>query len=171
MRKNEVLFRERQRFTQWWLLLFLAAMNGLMVYIVLYQIVGGRPWGDKPMSDTGLLILAGAILLSSLAIFLFRLDTRIDRDGVFVKFIPFHRGFRHFSWDDLRKCYVRRYSPIREFGGWGWRLSVSGSGKAYNVSGNMGLQLEFTNGKKLLIGTRRPEELKDALTKLGTLRE
>jgi len=39
--------------------------------------------------------------------------------------------------------------------------------EAYNVSGNKGIQLVFTNGRKLLIGTKRPEEVKEILEKLG----
>jgi hypothetical protein len=65
------------------------------------------------------------------------------------------------------KCYVRKYKPLAEFGGWGLRFGVSG--KAYNISGNKGLQLELTNNKKLLIGTQKPEELSEALNKIGKL--
>ena len=52
---------------------------------------------------------------------------------------------------------MRKYSPLREFGGWGYR--VGPGGKAFNMQGNMGLQLEMMGGEKLLIGTRKPEEL------------
>jgi hypothetical protein len=38
---------------------------------------------------------------------------------------------------------------------------------AYNVSGNRGLQLELTNGKKILLGTQRPEEIAQALIHLN----
>jgi len=37
-------------------------------------------------------------------------------------------------------------------------------GKAYNVSGNRGVQLEFTDGKCLLIGSQKPEQLDSAIT-------
>ena len=37
-------------------------------------------------------------------------------------------------------------------------------GKAYNVSGNRGVQLGLSNGKQLMIGTQRPEELAEALS-------
>ncbi|MBX2959059.1 MAG: hypothetical protein KF732_03800 [Flavobacteriales bacterium] len=65
--------------------------------------------------------------------------------------------------------YVRQYSPLTEYGGWGIRLGLFGKGTAYNVSGNKGLQLEFTNNKKLLIGTNKPNELTETLTKIGKL--
>jgi len=40
------------------------------------------------------------------------------------------------------------------------------AGVAYNISGNMGLQLELKNGKKILLGTRKPTELEDVLKKV-----
>jgi len=62
---------------------------------------------------------------------------------------------------------VRKYSPIGEYGGWGYRVAGKRSGVAYNISGNMGIQIELKNGKKILLGTRKPEEAKEALRKSG----
>ena len=70
----------------------------------------------------------------------------------------------------ISKVYVRKYSPLADYGGWGLRFSMSGQGKAYNVSGNVGLQLEFSNGKKLLIGTRKPDELSSVLNEMGQMK-
>jgi TATA-box binding protein (TBP) (component of TFIID and TFIIIB) len=49
------------------------------------------------------------------------------------------------------------------------RYSVN-HGKAYNVSGNQGVQLFFTNGKKLLIGTQKPEEITAILKQINQLK-
>lgn len=46
------------------------------------------------------------------------------------------------------------------------RYSFRGKGRAFNVSGNIGLQLEFINGEKLLIGTQNPEKLRNVLEDL-----
>ena len=56
------------------------------------------------------------------------------------------------------------YSPIRDCGGWGVRHYKSG--KAYNVSGNRGVVLEFLDGRPILIGSQRPEELAKAIASL-----
>jgi len=58
------------------------------------------------------------------------------------------------------------YYPISEFGGWGLRGGFffnKGKEKAVNVSGDIGIQLIFKNGKKLLIGTQKKEEAKRVL--------
>ena len=52
---------------------------------------------------------------------------------------------------------ARVYRPIREYGGWGIRYGKNG--KAYNISGDRGVQLELQNSKPLLIGSQRADEL------------
>ena len=168
---SEILFAERQRFKQWWLWLILFGVNGLLLFAVFKQVIGGQEFGDKPMSDTGLLIATGLTILLTLLFANFRLDTQIKRDGIYVRFFPFHIKFKHYSWDTLTKSYVRQYSAITEYGGWGLRLGLFGKGKAYNVSGDEGLQLEFKTNKKLLIGTHKAEELNETLNKIGQLKQ
>ncbi len=61
----------------------------------------------------------------------------------------------------MRECYARRYSPLREYGGWGIRYGWSGW--AYNLRGHEGVQLVFQNGGKLLLGSQQPQELEAAI--------
>lgn len=163
---SSILFKEKQRFRQWWIFLILIGVDGLFLFGVFTQVMGGQPFGDKPMSDTGLLTITGFLLLLTLLFISFRLDTIIREDGIYVRFFPFHLKFKYFPWENLAKTYVRSYSPIAEYGGWGLRLGIFGKGRAYNVSGSKGLQLEFSDGKRLLIGTRKPDELKKALDRI-----
>jgi hypothetical protein len=50
------------------------------------------------------------------------------------------------------------------------RYGLSAKGKAYNVSGNQGIQLVFKDGNSLLIGTQKPNEASAALQKAGFLK-
>ena len=168
---TETLFFEKQRFNQWWVWLSLVLLNGLFLAGVYTQVLKGQQFGDKPMSNTGLLIAAGISLLCTLLFYIFRLETRIKRDGIYVRFFPIQLAFKHFKFDDINKLYVRQYRPVSEYGGWGLRVGFSGVGKAYNTSGNKGLQIEFKDHRKLLIGTNRPEELKNVINALGQLKE
>jgi|SRR3954447_2251190 hypothetical protein len=115
--------------------------------------------------------MAGLTILLTILFINFRLETQIKKDGVYVRFFPFHLSFRHYNWDKVSKSFVRQYNPIGEYGGWGLRLGLFGKGKALSVSGDKGLQLEFTDNKKLLIGTNKPEELTEALKKIGQLKQ
>lgn len=156
---SPLLFSEKQRFSQWWIWLLLIAANVLFLVGVYLQVALGRPFGDKPMSNLWLLIIGGSFVVFTILFASIRLETQIREDGIYVRFFPFHLRFRYFSPDELERFYVRTYSPLTEYGGWGMRISLTGAGKAYNISGRKGLQLEFKNGKRLLIGTQKAEEL------------
>jgi len=147
------MFEETQRFRQWWLWGLLLVVSAFAVHDAFFGDLTGGYW-------------AVGIVSAVLALFLIiHLDTRVSSEGIFVKLFPIHLSFKHYSWDTVSKAEVRKYNPILEFGGWGYRWGFGG--KAFNISGNMGLQLEFTNGKKLLIGTQRPDELRSLLQRMG----
>jgi hypothetical protein len=44
-----------------------------------------------------------------------------------------------------------------------------GKNRAFNATGNIGLQLVFKDGKKLLIGTQKPAEIEAVLASLGKM--
>lgn len=95
------------------------------------------------------------VLLVSLGIFLLRLETVIDAKGVIARFHPFTFIKKQFKWNEIAKIYVREYAPIAEYGGWGVR--GLGKARAYNVSGNIGIQIVTNDRKNFLIGTNKPE--------------
>ncbi|MEO8819652.1 MAG: hypothetical protein ABI267_01560 [Ginsengibacter sp.] len=161
--ENEILFSETQRFKQWWLWILLIGSDIYTFYGSYKKIINAHTFGEKPPSIAELLISSWFIVLLTILFLIIRLDTQIKKDGVYVKFFPLHFRFRHYSWTQLSKCYVRKYSPMAEYGGWGLRRGFGG--RAYNISGNQGLQLEFKNKKKLLIGTQKPVELQEVLDK------
>jgi hypothetical protein len=65
----------------------------------------------------------------------------------------------------VSEYYARVYRPILEYGGWGIRCGFKGA-RAYNVSGNKGVQLILQNGKRLLIGSQKPDELVEAINSM-----
>ncbi|MFC0426704.1 hypothetical protein [Chryseobacterium scophthalmum] len=150
--ENKFEFSEKQRFTQWWLWLLLSAV---MIYTI-YNFIEDRQYFST-------LELAISILIPILVIILFlviRLETKIDEQGISVRFFPFQITFRYYPWRNIKKAYVRKYSPLTEYGGWGMRQGLFGKGKAYNVKGNQGLQIILNDEKKVLIGTQKQNELK-----------
>lgn len=162
-----IYFYEKQRFTQWWLWMILVAINGLFFYGLVQQLFFKIPFGDKPMSNSGLLItFAGSLILSYL-FFSIKLETTIAEDGIYVRFYPFLRKMRYYPWHEIDKYYVRQYKPISEYGGWGLR-GFTDRNMAFNVKGNHGLQLELKGAKRLLIGTQQSEHLKSVLSRLHT---
>jgi hypothetical protein len=166
---TEKIFTERQHFRQIWLWALLIGINGLFIYGLVSQVFFGQTFGDNPMSN-GQLIFAtvGVFLLTLLFVFL-RLDTAIQHDGIYYRYLPFQWKYKKITWDRISKVYVRQYNPLTEYGGWGLRIGLFGKGQAFNVSGNKGLQLVYDNGKKFLLGTQKPDDIKNILQQLGRL--
>ncbi|MDP3312222.1 hypothetical protein [Lutibacter sp.] len=103
------------------------------------------------------------IIVLSLVIFLFvllKLKTRIDEKGIYYKYFPFHLKYQFIAWNNISKISIRNYDAISEFGGWGIKFSFRKKrGKSFTTKGDVGLQLELKNGKKILIGTQKKEEI------------
>lgn len=165
MKTNGILFEETQKFRQLWFVLIMLGFNSLGLYGIISQLYFGLPFGNNPASDSGLIIIEIGILVFTFLLMNVKLETQIKKDGIYVKFIPFIFKFKHFEWSQLEKTYITKYKPIIDYGGWGWRIGAKG--KAYNISGNMGLQLVFMDNKKLLIGTQKPDEISQILNQLS----
>lgn len=164
---NKIRFSETQKFRQWWLWFILAGTKGVMGFFIVTQAMYGKPFGDSEWENVSLLIGFFLMLVISMLFFFLRLETKVSDEGVFVRFYPIQLKFRHYKWEDIDQIYLREYSPIAEYGGWGIRYSFGRNGKALNVSGRTGLQLVFKDGKKLLIGTNKAEDLTQILSVLG----
>jgi hypothetical protein len=138
---------------------------GFFGYAIFRQIVLGEPFGDRPMGDTTLVIVGGLyVLLGFVFLYMFfrgSLTTEVRPSGLFVRYFPFHTRFQQIPLDGIRSCEARTYRPIREYGGWGIRMGVGK--KAYNVSGNRGVELAYEAGRKLLIGSKKAEQLAAAI--------
>ena len=146
-------FIEIQQFRQGWLLaLVLVPCISALTYL------GFTVFRNWPMSGTNMLIY-GVSILALVLIPMFMLSikmvTEVKNDAIHIRFFPFKKEAIPFS--EIAKCDAIQYSPIKEYGGWGIRYGTKGM--AYNVSGDHGVQLELTNGKRLLIGSQQSEEL------------
>jgi hypothetical protein len=167
MSDNGVTFLEVQRFRQGWLQMSKVVIPLSLIipfgYGMIKQLVFGAPWGNKPMSDMALAIVGPFMIFLGIGLPLLlhkmKLLVEVREDGIYINFVPFSRQTIRF--EDIVGCEVRTYRPIREYGGWGVRYGRAG--KAYNVSGNRGVQLKLSSGKGLLIGSQRPEELAQAI--------
>jgi len=165
-----ILFYELQRIKRLWVWLIAILVNAFPVFGIYQQIIMELPFGTKPMSNIGLLIMAGFSIFFTLLLFSIRLVTLIKNDGVYARLYPFQTSMNFYNWESIKNLHIRKYKPIKEFQGWGLRYNFTGKGgKALTVSGNIGLQIEFNNGKRLLIGTQKPKQIEEVLTKLGKL--
>jgi hypothetical protein len=155
-----ILFSEQQRFRQPFVWVNFMIVGGLWLYSVTTVLQQGQS-----LADQGFLMLVGCVLLALFLLFFkATLHTEIRSEGIYIRFFPFHRKPRFYAFADMSKIYVRQYRPLVEYGGWG--LRGIGANRAYNVSGNQGLQIEFKNGHRLLIGSQQAEKLQSLLPQM-----
>ena len=143
-----VVFQEEQRFRQPWLCLLLIAealiVGGFMVQT------------NPPTTLTALVIvffISPFILFSRLTI-----CTEVNPGFVFIRFWPVKRTIPISA---IKSAEARTYSPMGEYLGWG--IKRGPGGKAYNVSGNRGVQLQLRSGERLLIGSQKAKDLAAAI--------
>jgi hypothetical protein len=163
-------FVEKQRFTQPWLWALILALAALVSYGGFRQLVEGVPWGSKPASDAVLVAIWLLAAIALPALFAFgHLRTEVRKDGIRVRFVPFHLRPRTWAWETIRRVEAREYSPLREFGGWGIRVGFRGW--AYNVKGNHGIEVTFRAGHRVLIGTQDPDGFMRAVEEASASRQ
>lgn len=156
------LYTETQRMRQPWIVAIvgLVAMFGWGAFV--QQIVRGKPIGDDPMPDWAMVLLTALIGVGLPAVLFFvRLKTEVYPDRIELDMRPLSR--RTFAAAEIAGAAARTYRPIREFGGWGIR--GLGANRAYNMSGDQGVQL-LVNGNHILIGSQRPQELEAAIASI-----
>jgi len=161
---NKILFKETQQFRQWWwIVLILASTVPIMVfsiYALYQQTINGIQVGDSPAPNGVLIFLPFFMVIMIWFSFAMKLEVWIDQDGIHYRFFPMIYKNKIISKEEIQRFEIRKYNPILEYGGWGTKGSfLSKKGKAFNVSGNIGLQLYLTNGKKVLFGTQRSQAI------------
>lgn len=159
------LFREAQRFRVWSFLVPVLIVMGVVWWQFVEQVMLDQPRGSDslPAWTAWILLILFGIGFPAFAAVV-RLVTEVRPGELTVRLIPFRT--KRVSIRDIKSAMVREYLARKEFGGWGIR--VGRNGRAYNASGNMGVQLTLTNEDRILIGSQRSEELLAAL-RLGGL--
>lgn len=166
---KKVLFKESQQFRQWWQIILMLLVTVTQIVLCAYTLwmhtVEGVSAGK---TSTPVLVLIGVIIAMSVIIwgfFAMKLELEIDSAGIHFRFFPVIRKIRLISREEIQRFEIRKYKPIIDYGGWGIKKRFKW-GKAYNVSGNIGLQLYLKNGRKVLFGTQRSQAITAAMNEM-----
>jgi len=148
------LFTEKQRFNQWWFWLLLVVSSATPI-IILY-----KEYTNDTVSSNNL----WALIIIFLAMILFavlRMKTVVTKENIRLIHFPF--VCKTINLSDIETMKVINYGFV---GGWGIRFWTS-YGTVYNVRGNKGLHIKLKNGKQLVIGTQKPQELEKVVPQLN----
>lgn len=167
---SKTLYVERQRYNQFWLWVVILGVASIFWIGFICQVLLGGALGSDPVSTFELIVLFVLIGLG-LPYFFYRmsLTTEVKPGEVRVRFWPFHLRPVKIPLHLVRDYELITYNPIADYGGWGIRWGFRG--KAYNMSGNEGVQLHFYNKKPMLIGSQRAQELYKAIGRAKEMRD
>jgi len=163
------IFSEEQHFTQPWLWLLIVLMT-VAVILPLGAVILNPGQTFSFRAGNGFSVLIGPVICMGIIILFAKLKliTSVNSQGIFVQVKSFHRQPIFFDFRDIKEYATRTYRPIIEYGGWGIKRGIGRL--AYNVSGKQGLQLVLTDGRKILIGTQKPEQLINAINSAGKIK-
>jgi hypothetical protein len=154
-------FREEQHFHQWWVWILIIVPAGLSWWPFIQRVVQEPVNGQDP--GPGWLVWFIWILIGLGLPLLFGLVTlivEVTGDEVRIRYRPFMR--RAIPLSDIAQAQARTYNAVTEYGGWGIK-GWSKAKMAYNVSGKRGVELTLTDGRSVMLGSRRADELAAAI--------
>jgi len=155
--QEKVIFKEVQKFTQWWLWLFLLLpvfFALLRISTLIYEnlVTNSGIWSFSIMMPISYLIGILGYVFTVLFILFSKLSVVITDKKIIIRHLIFFR--KSIVLSDVAAFAMVTYG----FLGYGVRVS-SKYGMVYNVKGNKGLVLTLKNDKRYLVGTQKPAEL------------
>lgn len=156
------IFREVQRFRQWWIWLIIGFSTLLMWYFFMTQIVLNKPIGGEPAPNW---FIISFWLFFGLAFpyffWIVKLIVEVRTDELLIHLFPLRK--RVIPLSQIQSFEAQKYNPILDYGGWGWRQGWGGKGVAFNVRGNRGVFLVLESGEKIMVGSQKADELAAAI--------
>lgn len=155
MNSNHVSFHEKQYFRSNLWILFVLGFCGLLVgpgVVVLLL---------KSWHPVIILILLPNVVLLFVYSFGY-LETKIEKDGVYVKLFPINFTYKVLLFNDILKFSVLRFSSIRSLNIEYFELyrkELKPIPKTYYIKGSgLGILIELTSGKNFLIETKKSNQ-------------
>lgn len=175
--EQRLLFEEEQRFPLWVTAIVLLPVFALGYPAILVWVRGGT---DLGLARVLLAVLAILALVGAALTLMTRLVTELDSTHLSLRIYPqkwslLPRRMTHkdIALGDISRWEVRTYNALLSTEYWGWHfwgLGVAKGGRYLYmmrprspISGR-GVQLQLASGERVLVGTKHPEQLVDAIT-------
>ncbi len=145
--QSNVTFREVQSASKW-------IWSIALIYVFCIWATSGL---NKAEVIGSLIVMTSVLGLFAVLLLVTKQITEVRNDGIYIKRIPWQRSYRAIQFGDIAHVEARAYGVLFEYYGWVFRTRV------YHVIGNRGVQLLLWDGKHIIIGSQRPDELADAI--------
>lgn len=164
--KNGVLYKETQTFSHPLIWLVVLCMTFSSVYFglpQLFEIASDRAPTTEVIIGSSVFLVIGFILPIILLAIKFKIQVRDD--GVYLKMIPFRFSFQKIPLSSIKDCQIYEQKE-KEKNKLGLRNAISK--KAYSLGGKRGIMLEFQNGESIMIESKHPEKIVQAIKTAGS---
>lgn len=164
--KNDVLYKETQTFSHPVIWLVVLCITFSSVYFglpQLFEIASDRSPTTEVIVGSSVFLAIGFILPIMLLVIKFRIQVRVD--GVYLKMIPFRFSFQKIPLSGIKDCQIYEQKG-KEKNKLGLRNALSK--KSYSLGGRRGVTLEFQNGESIMIESKRPEKILQAIKTAGS---
>jgi hypothetical protein len=136
-------FYELQKYTQWWIWLISISTVILLVGIMITVIAATIKSLGIPLSSSGMIVLSFFCILGGACILwlqgVAKTESKVDRMGFSYRFFPITK-----SWKTIQKEQIKNWKVTHE----------------------QQLELLLFSGEKFFFGTRQPDQLSRAMTRL-----
>jgi hypothetical protein len=158
---EKILFKETQKYV----VLMVAAILSAVFFGVfcIIQIVLGKPIGNHPAPDALLIIFFVGSVAGIFLAWYQKLVFVTTEDEIKISF-GMLTSSRVIKMSDIEKISIRKYNAMKEF--WGWGVRFKDNTTCFTVSGSDAVEIELKSGEKLLVGTQKMAEAKEAISKL-----
>jgi hypothetical protein len=168
-RDAAALFYESQRLPLRRVAIALLVPPSVLSLLLLWQVVLGHHWKGQSLSNGDVIFWTIFLWLLYLRLMTVRLITRVRGGKLKIQLRGVWRS-RRISLSDIRSVEIIALDPVRDYGGYGIR-SISGGkaagSKAWLANNTRGVSLQLADGKTVIIGSQRPEELADFLANVS----
>ncbi len=157
MTATTIVFTEKQRIARVWWISAIVAVGAIVAWAVfVLQVLLHHPVGHHPPSNFTMVLLW--LLLGVVApqvLLICGLTTVVRAGEVLVSYPPFAN--RSISFSEMVSAQAVTYRPFGDY--WGWGVRGRRANLCYTVRGNRGVRLELTQGRLVLLGSQRADEL------------
>jgi hypothetical protein len=150
------LFKEEQRFSGW-------MYKGVFLFFILLlgqKFIQGIYYGASLEKQ---LVIAGLMLFFGLTVWLFqrlRLKTSISKKSIKVQMYPWQKKKKKINWDNVKRCEIVQTSGMNQWHGGNISFNYE---RRYSLSGRNGMHITTYAGREYFIGSRKLNELVDAV--------